>query len=72
MGNMQGYTYMGEHPEQYFARTLNTNIGSLALELPNIYLAQGLSLPSDVAIMQGIQQNIDKPFELLVGLENNL
>lgn len=53
-----GYVNLGETPEQLIARTLNTNIGTLALSLPDMYLSQALSLPSPVEIMQLMQQNL--------------
>lgn len=53
-----GYVHLGETPEQMIARTLNTNIGTLALPLPDMYLSQTLSLPSPVEIMQLMQQKL--------------
>lgn len=53
-----GYVNLGETPEQMIARTLNTNVGTLALQLPDMYLAQALSLPSSVEIMQLMQQKL--------------
>lgn len=53
-----GYVNLGETPEQMISRTLNTNIGTLALQLPDMYLSQALSLPSPVEIMQLMQQKL--------------
>lgn len=54
----QGFVNLGETPDQMIARTLNTNIGVIALQLPDMYLAQGLALPSDTEIMQMIQKSL--------------
>lgn len=70
--SIQGYVYLGETPQEYFARTLNTNIGVEALHLPDMYFSQSFALPSNVSILQQIQQNIEKPFELNNLLEDNL
>lgn len=59
-----GYFRVGETPDGFFARTLNTNVGVIALDLPDVYMAQALSLPTPVAIFAQIQQTITKPFEL--------
>lgn len=69
---VQGYAYLGETPEEYFARTLNTNIGVEALNLPDMYFTQSFALPSYVSILSQIQQNIEKPFELNNLLNDNL
>lgn len=53
-----GYVNLGETADQMIARTLNTNIGALALQLPDTYLSQALSLPSSVEIMQFMQQKL--------------
>lgn len=53
-----GYVNLGETADQMIARTLNTNIGALALQLPDMYLSQALSLPSSVEIMQFMQQKL--------------
>lgn len=53
-----GYVNLGETPDQMITRTLNTNIGTLALQLPDVYLSQALSLPSSVEIMQLMQQKL--------------
>lgn len=53
-----GYINLGETPDQMITRTLNTNIGTLALQLPDVYLSQALSLPSSVEIMQLMQQKL--------------
>lgn len=67
---IDGYAYLGETPSDYFSRTLNTNIGVEALNLPDIYYNQALALPSDVEINQQIQQALGKPFELNNELNN--
>lgn len=72
LGAIQGYSYLGETPDEYFARTLNTNIGVEALNLPELYLTQSLALPSDVSINNQIQQNMDRPFELKNELNDSL
>lgn len=69
---IQGYAYLGETPEEYYARTLNTNIGVEALNLPEMYFTQSFALPSNVSILTQIQQNIEKPFELNNLLDDNL
>lgn len=69
---IQGYSYLGETPEEYYARTLNTNIGVEALNLPEMYFTQSFALPSNVSILNQIQQNIEKPFELNNILDDNL
>lgn len=53
-----GYVNLGETADQMVARTLNTNIGALALQLPDMYMSQALSLPSSVEIMQFMQQKL--------------
>ena len=53
-----GYVNLGETADQMVARTLNTNIGTLALQLPDMYLSQALALPSPVEIMQFMQQKL--------------
>lgn len=72
LGAIQGYSYLGETPNEYFSRTLNTNIGVEALNLPELYLTQSLALPSDVSISNQIQQNGDRPFELNNDLNDSL
>lgn len=69
---LKGYSYLGETPEEYYARTLNTNIGVEALNLPEMYFTQSFALPSNVSILNQIQQNIEKPFELNNILNDNL
>lgn len=67
---IQGYTYLGEKPNEYFSRTLNTNIGVETNNLVDMYYSQSLEAPSDVAINQLILQNIQRPFELFNELSN--
>lgn len=67
---IQGYAYLGEKPQEYFARTLNTNIGVETNNLVEMYYSQSTELPSDVAINQLILQNIQRPFELFNELSN--
>lgn len=58
------YVNLGETASEYYAKSLNTNVGILALYLPQIYLAQTIELPSSVAILAQMQQNMNQPFEL--------
>lgn len=69
---IEGYVYLGEKPDEYFARTLNTNIGVETNNLVNMYYSQSLENPSDVAINQLILQNIQRPFELFNELTNQI
>lgn len=69
---IQGYCYLGESPQEYFSRTLNTNIGVETNNLVDMYMTQSLSLPSDVSINQLIVQNMDRPFELFNTLVNEI
>lgn len=69
---IQGYTYLGEKPGEYYSRTLNTNIGVETNNLVNMYYSQSLENPSDVAINQLILQNIQRPFELFNELTNQI
>lgn len=69
---IQGYAYLGEKPQEYFARTLNTNIGVETNNLVDMYYSQSTELPSDVAINQLILQNIQRPFELFNELSNQI
>lgn len=69
---IQGYTYLGEAPAEYYARTLNTNIGVETNNLVDMYMTQSLALPSDVSINQLIVQNMQRPFELFNALANEL
>jgi hypothetical protein len=58
------YVTLGETATEYYAKALNTNVGIIALYLPEIYLAQTIELPSSVAILAQMQQNMHQPFEL--------
>lgn len=69
---IEGYSYIGETPQEYYARTLNMNIGVEALNLPQMYLQQSLSPASDVEINQRILQNMQRPFELQNQLNDDL
>lgn len=69
---IKGYTYLGEQPQEYYSRTLNTNIGVETNNLVDMYMAQSLVLPSDVSINQLIVQNMERPFELFNALANEL
>lgn len=69
---IQGYVYLGEKPNEYFSRTLNTNIGVETSNLVDMYYSQSLEAPSDVAINQLILQNIQRPFELFNELTNQI
>lgn len=70
MNRMSGYTMLGEKPEDYYHRTLNTNIGIAALALPDIYLTTALTPPTNVSIFMQMQQNMSQPFELNESLFN--
>lgn len=67
---IEGYSYLGEKPIEFFSRTLNTNIGVETNNLVDMYYTQSLRLPSDVSINQLILQNIQRPFELFNELSN--
>lgn len=69
---IEGYTYLGEAPQEYYARTLNTNVGVETNNLVDMYMEQTLALPSDVSINQLIVQNMQRPFELFNALSNEL
>jgi len=69
---IQGYAYLGETPQEYFSRTLNTNIGVETNNLVEMYMDQSLALPSNVSINQLIVQNMQRPFELFNALANEL
>jgi cell division protein FtsL len=69
---IDGYVYLGESPNEYFARSLNTNIGVETNNLVDMYYSQSLETPSDVAINQLILQNIQRPFELFNELNNQI
>lgn len=69
---IQGYSYLGETPPDYFARTLNTNIGVETNNLVDMYYSQSLQLPSAVSINQLILQNMERPFELFNELSNQI
>ncbi|QYN79874.1 hypothetical protein [Kosakonia phage Kc283] len=69
---IQGYTYLGEQPQEYYSRTLNTNIGVETNNLVDMYFTQSLQLPSAVSINQLILQNMQRPFELFQALSDEL
>lgn len=69
---IDGYAYLGEVPGEYFARTLNTNIGVETNNLVDMYFSQALQLPSAVSINQLILQNMQRPFELFNALSDEL
>lgn len=69
---IQGYTYLGEQPQEYFSRTLNTNIGVETNNLVDMYFTQSLQLPSAVSINQLILQNMQRPFELFQALSDEI
>lgn len=64
LNSISGFGYVGDTPESYYGRSLDTNIGVIALDLPTLFLSQTLSLESSVSIFARMQQNIDKPSEL--------
>ena len=55
---------MGESPLQTYTRTLDTNVGTAALELPSMYIQAGKSLPSTVEIIQQMMSNMYQANEL--------
>lgn len=61
---ISGFAYLGESPSSFYGRNLDTNIGTIALDLPTLYLTQTLGLESSISIFARMQQNIDKPSEL--------
>jgi len=65
-----GFSYLGETPEDYYSRSLNTNPGLIALPIADVYYAMSLSLPTPVSIFQQMQQNNERPFDLNEDLYN--
>lgn len=59
-----GYIVLGESPMQTYTRTLDTNVGTSALELPSMYIQAGKSLPSTVEIIQQMMSNMYQANEL--------
>ena len=52
------YTSLGEGATSFYGRTLNTNIGLVALQSPAISIQQGLSLPSTEETLATIRKSL--------------
>lgn len=59
-----GYIVMGETPLQMFTRTLDTNVGTSALQLASMYIQAGKSLPSSIEIIQQMMSTMYQASEL--------
>ena len=57
-GAIAQYTTPGETPEAFYGRTLNTNIGLVALQSPDISIKQGLTLPSSEETLATLRKSL--------------
>lgn len=65
-----GYIVMGETPLQTYTRTLDTNVGTSALQLASMYIQAGTSLPSTIEIIQQMMSNMYPASELDLSIQN--
>ncbi|XAG95352.1 hypothetical protein MIF8_61 [Erwinia phage MIF8] len=65
-----GHIVIGETPQGMLQRTLNTNVGVVALDLAKIYIEGTTRPPSTVEIVQQMLQNSFKPSEIDLTLDS--